>query len=138
MPESDSQNMITNLLADNHHPGGTGPPEACELRLVQVALSSLNTLNNAIKGNLAGRSPLAGGLLHSFAETAEATAKRFRINRQRSSGRERTLCQHPSLTGGCHASLYGSKKIVFAVLLARPAPGGLNLLLRPRVTLSMK
>ena len=138
MPESDGQNMIADLLADNHHPGGTGPPEARELRLVQGALSSLNTPNNAIKGNPAGRSPLAGGLLHSFSETAEATAKRFCINRQPSSGRERTLCQHPSLTGGCHASLYGSKKTVFAVLLARNAPGGLNLLLRPRVTLSTK
>jgi hypothetical protein len=99
MPESDGQNMIADLLADNHHTGGTGPLEARELRLVQVALSSLNTLNNAIKGNLAGRSPLAGGLLHSFSETAEATARRFCINRQPSSGRERTLCQHPSLTG---------------------------------------
>jgi hypothetical protein len=74
MPESDGQNMIANLLADNHHPGGTGPPEARELWLVQVALSSLNTLNNAIKGNLAGRSPLEGGLLHSFSEPAGAAA----------------------------------------------------------------
>ena len=38
----------------------------------------------------------------------------------------------------CHARLYGSKKIVFAVLLARIALGGLILLLRPRVNLSMK
>jgi hypothetical protein len=30
------------LLAKNHHPGGTGPPERRESRLVQAALSSLN------------------------------------------------------------------------------------------------
>jgi hypothetical protein len=42
-PDSDSQNMIANPLAENHHSGGTRPPEARELRLVQVALSSLNT-----------------------------------------------------------------------------------------------
>ena len=32
-------------LADNHHPGGTGPPEPREWRLVQAALPSLNLLN---------------------------------------------------------------------------------------------
>jgi hypothetical protein len=34
-----------NSLADNHHPGGTGPPEPRESRLVQAALPSLNLLN---------------------------------------------------------------------------------------------
>ena len=34
-----------NCLADNHHPGGTGPPEPRESRLVQAALPSLNWLN---------------------------------------------------------------------------------------------
>jgi hypothetical protein len=34
-----------NSLADNHHPGGTGPPEPRESRLVQAALPSLNSLN---------------------------------------------------------------------------------------------
>jgi len=53
-------------------------------------------------------------------------------------GKEDLFCQKPNLTGRCHARLYGSKKTVFAVLLARIALGGLILLLRPRVNLSMK
>ena len=32
-------------LAENHHPGGTGPPEPRESQLVQAALPSLNLLN---------------------------------------------------------------------------------------------
>ena len=35
--DSDGQNMIANPMAENHHPGGTGPPDARELWLVQVA-----------------------------------------------------------------------------------------------------
>jgi hypothetical protein len=34
--------MIANRLAENHQPGGTGPPEARESRPVQAAVSSLN------------------------------------------------------------------------------------------------
>jgi len=72
---SDGQNMIANPLAENHHPGGTGPPEARELRLVQIALSSLNTPKTMqLKGSPAGRASLAGGLLHSFSEPAGAAA----------------------------------------------------------------
>jgi hypothetical protein len=41
-PDSDAQIMIAKPLAENHHPGGTGPPEARKSRLVQAALSSLN------------------------------------------------------------------------------------------------
>ena len=41
-----------NCLADNHHPGGTGPPEPCESRLVQAALPSLNSLNTMQLGKL--------------------------------------------------------------------------------------
>jgi len=67
--------MIANPLAENHHLGGTGPPDARELPLVQVALSSLNMPKTMqLKGSPAGHSPLAGGLLHSFSETAEAAA----------------------------------------------------------------
>ena len=51
-------------LAQNHHPGGTGPPKARELRLSMSPRPLLTPQNNAIKGRSAGRSPLADGLLH--------------------------------------------------------------------------
>src|SRR6202521_3735649 len=55
--------------AENHHLGGTGPPEPHELPRVQAALPPLNLLKTMqIKGIAAGRSTLAP-CLHSFRRT---------------------------------------------------------------------
>jgi hypothetical protein len=43
-PDSDGQIMIANPLAENHQPGGTGPPEPRESPVVQAVLSPLNLL----------------------------------------------------------------------------------------------
>jgi hypothetical protein len=62
----DCQNYDRQPLAENHHPGGTGPPQPRESRLVQAALSSPNMPKTMqLKELPLVASALAGGLLLS-------------------------------------------------------------------------
>src|SRR6202521_6001421 len=63
-------------LAENHHPGGIGPPEPCESRLVPSASSSVTCLKTMPLGRVAA---VGGGLVHGLQSYLASTSRGPRV-----------------------------------------------------------